>query len=95
MCKSLDSLLRKKKVKDKGIVVGYDGRHNSERWAELTAAIFLSRGFTVYKFTKLTATPLVVLLVAFIQYFSHIRTAICFIAEGMCIRSDGDCISQP
>jgi phosphoglucomutase len=41
-------------------VVGYDGRHNSERWAELTAAIFISKGFTVYKFTKLAATPLVV-----------------------------------
>eukprot|EP01114_Cavostelium_apophysatum_P020958 TRINITY_DN7176_c0_g1_i1.p1 TRINITY_DN7176_c0_g1~~TRINITY_DN7176_c0_g1_i1.p1 ORF type:complete len:607 (-),score=197.81 TRINITY_DN7176_c0_g1_i1:64-1842(-) len=47
------------KCKSRGIVVGYDGRHNSKTFADLTAATFLSRGFTVYKVGKLCATPLV------------------------------------
>ena len=30
-----------------GVVIGYDTRHNSRRFAELTAATFVSRGFKV------------------------------------------------
>ncbi|CAG8649713.1 13569_t:CDS:10 [Rhizophagus irregularis] len=32
----------------KGVVIGHDHRHNSERFARLTAAIFITKGFTVY-----------------------------------------------
>eukprot|EP00808_Paulinella_micropora_P028456 g79856.t1 len=42
-----------------GFVIGYDGRHNSKRWAHLTAAVFLSKGFKVYLYSRLAATPLV------------------------------------
>ncbi|XP_022917761.2 phosphopentomutase [Onthophagus taurus] len=42
-----------------GIVVGYDGRHNSKRFAELTAAVFLSKGYPVYLFSDLVPTPFV------------------------------------
>ncbi|XP_069676805.1 phosphopentomutase [Periplaneta americana] len=42
-----------------GVVIGYDGRHNSKRWAELTAAILLNRGIPVYLFSKVCPTPYV------------------------------------
>ena len=33
------------------VVIGYDGRHNSERFARLAASAFLSQGFTVHLFS--------------------------------------------
>ncbi|KAI9291643.1 hypothetical protein K502DRAFT_368271 [Neoconidiobolus thromboides FSU 785] len=51
-----------KTVKDalsRGIVIGYDHRYNSERFAKLTAAAFLTKGFKVYLYSKLVHTPLV------------------------------------
>ena len=45
--------------KDLSVAIGYDGRHNSERYARLTAAVFLAKGFTVYLFNRIVATPLV------------------------------------
>jgi phosphomannomutase len=44
--------------KQQGVIVGYDGRHNSRRFAELTANIFLSRGFVVHLFNTTVPTPL-------------------------------------
>ncbi|KXS99384.1 hypothetical protein AC579_8804 [Pseudocercospora musae] len=41
------------------IVVGYDARHNSEKFARLAAAIFLEKGFTVLWFGQLVHTPMV------------------------------------
>ncbi|ESK96831.1 phosphoglucomutase 1 [Moniliophthora roreri MCA 2997] len=49
-------------VKDatsRGIVVGHDHRHHSERWAQLTAATFLAEGVKVYLHRGLVHTPLV------------------------------------
>ena len=42
-----------------GIVIGYDGRHNSEKFARLTAAAFLQSGFQVFWFGQLVHTPMV------------------------------------
>ncbi|KAH8418393.1 hypothetical protein KR222_008473 [Zaprionus bogoriensis] len=44
---------------DRGIVIGFDGRYNSYRFAELTAIVFLSSNFRVYMYNKTVATPLV------------------------------------
>ncbi|RIA98178.1 hypothetical protein C1645_798393, partial [Glomus cerebriforme] len=44
---------------NKGIVIGHDHRHNSERFAKLTAAVFLNKGFQVYYYRGLVHTPLV------------------------------------
>nr|AOE43341.1 phosphoglucomutase [Rostrostelium ellipticum] len=43
----------------KGVVVGYDGRHNSLQFARLTAATFRSKGFKVYLFSTVVPTPYV------------------------------------
>lgn len=37
------------------IVVGYDHRHHSQRFAEITASVALSRGFTVYYLGNVTS----------------------------------------
>jgi len=44
---------------ERGIVVGYDHRYHSKHWAELTAAIFVQRGFKAYLYQGLVHTPLV------------------------------------
>eukprot|EP01096_Ripella_sp_DP13-Kostka_P000575 TRINITY_DN10628_c0_g1_i1.p1 TRINITY_DN10628_c0_g1~~TRINITY_DN10628_c0_g1_i1.p1 ORF type:complete len:590 (+),score=245.02 TRINITY_DN10628_c0_g1_i1:27-1796(+) len=41
------------------IVVGRDGRHNSERFAQLSAATFVKAGIKVYFLKGLSATPIV------------------------------------
>lgn len=46
-------------AKKRGVVVGYDGRHNSRDFAEHTAATFAKRGFQVYLFSEMVPTPYV------------------------------------
>ncbi|QRW11378.1 phosphoglucomutase/phosphomannomutase, alpha/beta/alpha domain protein [Ceratobasidium sp. AG-Ba] len=43
----------------RGVVVGHDHRHNSEKWARLTAAAFVAKGIKVYLFKGIVHTPLV------------------------------------
>ncbi|CAF0798175.1 unnamed protein product [Brachionus calyciflorus] len=42
-----------------GIIIGYDARHNSNRFAKLTANIFLRENVPVYLFRQITPTPFV------------------------------------
>ncbi|CAE6376565.1 unnamed protein product [Rhizoctonia solani] len=44
---------------ERGVVVGHDHRYNSEKWAQLTAAAFVSKGFKVYLHKGIVHTPLV------------------------------------
>ncbi|ELU07916.1 hypothetical protein CAPTEDRAFT_179932 [Capitella teleta] len=46
-------------VKDRGVVIGYDARHNSRRFAELASTVLLNLGIRVYLFSKITPTPFV------------------------------------
>lgn len=46
-------------LSEKGLIIGYDGRYNSKRFAELTATIFLHQGVKVYLFSDLVPTPFV------------------------------------
>lgn len=46
-------------AKERGLVLGYDGRHNSRRYAEIVAAIFLAAGFRVHLFSRMVGTPMV------------------------------------
>lgn len=43
-----------------GIILGFDARHNSKRFAQLTANIFLRENIPVYLFRQITPTPFVV-----------------------------------
>ncbi|KAJ7771839.1 hypothetical protein B0H16DRAFT_1305777 [Mycena metata] len=43
----------------RGVVIGHDHRHNSERWAQLTAAVFVNSGFKTYLCRGLVHTPMV------------------------------------
>ncbi|RVE51871.1 hypothetical protein evm_003491 [Chilo suppressalis] len=42
-----------------GIVIGYDGRYNSKRFAELTAKVFVSSSIPVHIFSVVCPTPFV------------------------------------
>lgn len=44
---------------ERGVVVGHDHRHNSARFARLTAAAFLTQGIKVHFYDELSHTPLV------------------------------------
>ncbi|EZA54197.1 Phosphoglucomutase-2 [Ooceraea biroi] len=46
-------------VAHKGVVIGYDGRYNSKRFAELTAAILINNGIKVYLFSEICPTPFI------------------------------------
>lgn len=43
----------------RGVVLSYDGRYNSKRFAELTAVIFINEKIPVYLYSRMTATPFV------------------------------------
>jgi len=45
--------------KEAGIVIGYDGRHNSRTFAEAAAATFQARGIKVWWYEDLVHTPMV------------------------------------
>ena len=44
-------------VKNKGIVITYDGRHNSKLFAEIVAGVFAANGILVYFFDGVRSTP--------------------------------------
>ena len=46
-------------VKTRGVVIGRDARHNSEKFAKLTAAAFVAKGIKVWWYEVPTHTPLV------------------------------------
>ena len=49
-----------KEARSRGVVVGHDHRHHSERWAKLTAAAFIDQGVPVYFHSGVVHTPLYV-----------------------------------
>ncbi|KAI0807082.1 phosphoglucomutase first 3 domain-containing protein [Fomes fomentarius] len=48
-----------KDARSRGVVVGHDHRHHSEKWAQLTAAVFIDQQVPVYLNNGLVHTPLV------------------------------------
>lgn len=48
-------------------VIGYDGRHNSKTFAELTAVAFYNQGFKVYLASQVCATPFVPFAVKYLK----------------------------
>jgi len=48
-----------KGVRQRGVVIGRDARHNSDKFAKLTAAAFVAKGIKVWWYESPTHTPLV------------------------------------
>ena len=46
-------------AKKRGVVIGFDGRHHSEKFAKLAAAAFVAKGIRVWWLETLVHTPLV------------------------------------
>ncbi|KAL9643233.1 hypothetical protein ABK040_014690 [Willaertia magna] len=60
LCKYIEQQTQDVNDKSKiSIVIGYDGRHHSKQFAHLAAAVFLTKGFTVYLYRTIVCTPLV------------------------------------
>jgi hypothetical protein len=80
----------------KGIVVGRDARHNSEKFAKLAAAAFIAKGIKVWWYEDRVHTPLVpfgvfelgaaagVMITA-----SHVSYRISFDLQALCLQRDG------
>lgn len=52
----------KKSIKDyqkKGVIIGFDGRHNSKDWAYDAAGVLCQQGIKTYLLTLMTPTPLI------------------------------------
>jgi phosphoglucomutase/phosphopentomutase len=47
-------------LQQNGLIIGFDARHNSNRFAHLTANVFLRAGVRVYLYRQITPTPFVV-----------------------------------
>ncbi|PIC39448.1 hypothetical protein B9Z55_011130 [Caenorhabditis nigoni] len=43
----------------KGVAIGFDGRHNSRRFAELASNVFIRNNIPVYLFSEVSPTPVV------------------------------------
>jgi phosphoglucomutase/phosphopentomutase len=57
-CRYLESCFEQT-IKKRGVVIGHDARHNSQRFAALAAAVFLSQGIRVYLYHDIVPTPYV------------------------------------
>lgn len=51
--------LDSKATKDRGVIIGFDARHNSNRFARLAAIAFLEEGIPVYLCDHIIPTPLI------------------------------------
>ena len=44
---------------EQGVIIGYDARHNSPRFAKIALSIFRNAGFKIYWFNRFAATPFI------------------------------------
>lgn len=58
ICSYIQKVSNNAQIKN-GIVVGFDGRHQSKRFAELTTKVFISSSIPVHLFSMVCPTPLV------------------------------------
>lgn len=50
-----------------GVVIGYDARHNSKKFAELAAAAFIAKGIRVWWYEDLVHTPMIPFAVKYLH----------------------------
>ncbi|XP_039751581.1 phosphoglucomutase-2 [Pararge aegeria] len=58
LCSYLQKVCNQSQLRN-GVVVGFDGRYNSKRFAELTAKVFVSSSIPVQLFSEVCPTPFV------------------------------------
>lgn len=58
LCSYVKKVCNQKQLQN-GVVVGFDGRYNSKRFAELTTKVFISSSIPVHLFSTVCPTPLV------------------------------------
>lgn len=56
-CKYLELQFGKEVCQERGVVIGYDARHNSHRFSCYVANVFINEGINVYLFSRETPTP--------------------------------------
>ena len=66
-CAYLLKQLGEEEVKSRGIVLGYDARHYSREYAEITASVFLMKGVKVYLFSTIIPTPYVAFSIRYLK----------------------------
>jgi len=59
LCLKVANKMSEETVRAKGVVIGYDARHGSREYAEITASIFLMKGARLHVFGMIIATPYV------------------------------------
>lgn len=59
LCKYLIECYPKPEDRARGIVLGYDGRYHSKRFAELSACVFLNENIPVLLYSEIIATPFI------------------------------------
>lgn len=59
LCKYIMQCSTKEELVNKGVIIGYDARHNSCRFARLTANVFLHAGVKTRLFRQIVCTPFV------------------------------------
>ena len=64
LCAQLQSHYATSALAERGVVLGYDGRKNSRKYAHVAAAVFLSANVKVRLFRTLTPTPVTPFTVA-------------------------------
>ncbi|XP_003391495.3 PREDICTED: phosphoglucomutase-2-like [Amphimedon queenslandica] len=57
LCKYLELQFGKEVCQERGVVIGYDARHNSHRFSRYVANVFVNEGIKVYLFSRETPTP--------------------------------------
>jgi phosphoglucomutase len=61
-------------AKTRGVVIGHDHRHHSDDFARLTAYAFIQRGFKVWYYKELVHTPLVVIIILYVNACDQLLT---------------------
>eukprot|EP00461_Guttulinopsis_vulgaris_P001413 UN01413 len=59
ICKSIINEFGVEAAQERGVVIGYDGRYNSEKFANIVASLFIQQNIKVYLFEGIVATPFV------------------------------------
>ncbi|KAI9707169.1 MAG: Phosphoglucomutase-3 [Candelina mexicana] len=76
-------------AEDKGIVIGYDTRHNSEKFAKLAAATFVAKRIKVWYYEECVHTPLVPFAVKELQAAAGVMITASHVSKGAIITVPG------